>query len=42
MVSRTLRVPLALWDGAAAKGAAEDPPRAVSDVVRDLLAEYLR
>lgn len=42
MVQRNLRVPLALWNAAAEKGATEDPPRAVSDVVRDLLGSYVR
>lgn len=42
MVQRNLRVPLDLWDRAAAKAAAEQPPRAVSDVVRDLLTRYVR
>lgn len=42
MVQRNLRVPLDLWDAAASKGAQEDPPRAVSDVVRDALAAYVK
>lgn len=41
MVQRNLRVPRDLWDTAAAKAAKEDPPRAVSDVVRDLLSSYV-
>jgi hypothetical protein len=41
MVQRNVRVPLDLWDGAAAKGAQEDPPRGISDIVRDQLAEYV-
>lgn len=41
MVQRNLRVPRVLWDGAAEKGEREDPPRGVSDIVRDLLAEYV-
>lgn len=41
MVQRNLRVPLDLWDAAAAKGRDEDPPRGVSDVVRDLLTDYV-
>lgn len=41
MVARTLRVPRDLWDAAATAAAAEDPPRAVSDVVRDGLAAYV-
>lgn len=41
MVQRNLRVPSALWDAAAEKGASEDPPRGISDIVRDLLAAYV-
>lgn len=42
MVMRTLRVPEEVWNAAAAKGAAEDPPRGISDIVRDLLTAYAR
>lgn len=42
MVLRTLRVPVELWDAAAKKAAAEEPPRAVSDVVRDQLVAYVK
>lgn len=40
MVQRNLRVKVAAWDEAAQHGAAEDPPRGVSDIVRDLLDGY--
>lgn len=42
MVQRNLRVPLTIWNAAAQKAAAEDPPRGVSDVVRDLLTQYVQ
>lgn len=42
MVQRNLRVPLSLWDAAAELAAQEDPPRAVSDVVRAELARYVK
>lgn len=41
MMQRNLRVPVGLWDAAAAKGGAETPSRGISDVVRDLLREYV-
>lgn len=41
MVVRNLRIPRDLWDAAAAKGASEDPPRRISDVVRDHLTDYV-
>ena len=40
MVMRTLRVPEKLWNEAAEKAAAEDPPRGVTELVRDLLELY--
>lgn len=42
MVQRNLRVSAELWNAAAAKGAAEVPPRGVSDVVRDALTAYVK
>lgn len=41
MVQRNVRVPLDLWDAAAAKGAQEQPPRGISDIVRDQLTSYV-
>lgn len=40
MVLRTLRVPSELWTDAAEKAATEDPPRGVTELVRDLLECY--
>lgn len=40
MVMRTLRVPEELWNAAAEKAASEDPPRGVTELVRDLLDLY--
>ena len=40
MVMRSLRVPLDLWDQAKAKADAED--KNISDVVRELLAEWVK
>lgn len=40
MSLRTLRVPRELWDAAATKAASEDPPRGVTELVRDLLELY--
>lgn len=39
MVSRTLRVPLDLWEAAKSKADAED--REVSEVVRELLTKWV-
>lgn len=40
MVMRSLRVPLDLWNDAKAKADAED--KNISDVVRDLLADWVK
>lgn len=40
MVMRSLRVPLDLWNEARAK--ADDEDKNISDVVRDLLAEWVK
>ena len=38
----SIRIPAVLWDAAQKKAATEQPPRNVSDVIRELLAEWIR